>query len=67
MCYSLEDLITDCEGFLVNNTVMRVARAVSKSDSAHSDNVSTRCATGARLSNIVLPTFSGDPTKWPTF
>ena len=56
---SLEDLITDCEEFLVNNTaVLRAAREVSKSDSAHSDNVSTRCATGARLSKIVLPTFS---------
>ena len=65
---SLEDLITDCEEFLVNNTaVLRAAREVSKSDSAHSDNVSPQCATGARLPKIVLPTFSGDPTKWPTF
>ena len=70
---SLESLIISCEDFLVKYTsLLRAAKAVlspqsGKSDCVTTSEVSATGQTGARLPQIVLPKYSGDPTKWPSF
>ena len=68
----LDTLITDSEKFLVQNTaVLRAAKAVALTYSEKSDSEGAcnkvSAQTGARLPKIVIPKFSGDPTKWPSF